>query len=68
MTPAAVHHDQAKILFKQRADTLNAAFAANPKRFKDKSPQPPKLPSAAWINPPKKETELNKTPEPSTLN
>jgi len=68
MTPAAVHHGQAKALFKQRADTLDAAFAANPKRFKGKSPQPPKLPIAAWINPPKQELALNKTPDPSTLN
>jgi putative transposase len=68
MTPEAVHHGQAKALFKQRADTLDAAFAAHPKRFKGKSPQPPKLPSAAWINPPKKEPAINKTPDPSTLN
>lgn len=68
MAPAAVHHDQAKTLFKQRAVTLDAAFAANPKRFKGKRPQPPKLPVAAWINPPMKEPTLNKTPDPSTLN
>ena len=47
MTPAAVHYGQAKALFKQRADTLDAAFTANPNRFKGNSPQPPKLPIAA---------------------
>lgn len=68
MTPAAVHHGQAKTLLRKRTDTLDAAFAANPKRFKGRSPQPPKLPTAAWINPPKKEPAIKKTPENSTLN
>ena len=68
MTPAAVHHDQAIGLFEQRADTLEAAFAAHPKRFKGNCPQPPRLPTAAWINPPKQEPDPNKTPIPSTLN
>jgi len=68
MTPAAVHHGQAKALFKQRADTLDAAFATNPKRFKGNCPQPPKLPIAAWINPPRQETGHKKTPDSSTLN
>ena len=68
MTPAVVHHGQAKALFKQRADTLDAAFAANPKRFKGNSPQPPKLPIAAWINPPQKEPAIKKNPDSWTLN
>ena len=55
MTPAAVHHGQAQALFRQRVKTLDAAFAANPIRFKRNCPQPPKLPVAVWINPPKKE-------------
>ena len=68
MTPTAVHHGQAKTLFKQRSDTLNAAFAANPQRFKGNRPQPPKLPTAAWINPPKPENVANTTLNPWTLN
>ena len=56
MTPAAVHYGQAQGLLKLRGDTLDAAFMANPKRFKGNCPQPPKLPVAAWINPPKKDT------------
>ena len=68
MTPAAVHYDQAKTLFQQRADTLDAAFAAHPNRFKGQCPQPPRLPTAAWINPPKQEHNPDKTPIPSTLN
>ncbi len=66
MTPEAVHHGRAQALFEQRADTLNVAFLANPKRFKGKIPQPPRLPTAVWINPPKPETTTT-TPDPSTL-
>ena len=68
MTPAAVHHGQAQALFQLRAKTLDAAFMANPKRFKGNCPEPPKLPVAAWINPPKMENAINKTTYPSTLN
>ena len=67
MTPEAVHYGRAPALFAQRADTLNGAFLANPKRFKGKIPQPPRLPTAAWINPPKPETATTTTPDPSTL-
>jgi len=68
MTPATVHLGQAKALFNRRADTLNAAFDANPMRFKGNRPQPPKLPTAAWINPPKPEHVVKKTLDPWTLN
>lgn len=53
MTPAAVHDGTAVALTAKRAVTLDAAFAANPIRFKGRAPQPPQLPTAAWINPPK---------------
>lgn len=68
MTPAAVHYGQAQGLFQRRAETLDAAFMVNPKRFKGNCPQPPKLPVAAWINPPKMEPAIRITPHPSTLN
>jgi len=67
MTPESVHYGRAQALFQQRAETLNVAFLANPTRFKGRSPQPPKLPTAAWINPPKQETASTKTPNPSTV-
>jgi putative transposase len=66
MTPHAVHHGKAKALLAQRADTLNGAFVAHPKRFKGNCPQPPKMPIAAWINPPKR-TSVDAT-DASTLN
>ena len=36
----------------KRAETLNAVYAANPVRFRHRRPQPPKLPTIAWINDP----------------
>jgi putative transposase len=56
MTPHAVHHGIADTLQLQRAQTLQRAFAVQPLRFKGRTPQPPELPQAVWINPPKKET------------
>jgi hypothetical protein len=38
-----------------RGVTLKTAFDAHPARFKGRVPQPPTLPVAGWINPPKKE-------------
>jgi len=32
-----------------------AAYAEHPERFVRKPPEPPKLPTAAWINQPKEE-------------
>jgi putative transposase len=55
MTPHAVHYGEAVALNLQRADTLNAAFIAHPRRFRGIAPKPPELPTAAWINPPKRE-------------
>jgi hypothetical protein len=41
---------------------LLAAYARHPERFVRKLPQPPILPSAAWINPPAKKTTLQDAP------
>ena len=68
MTPEAVHCGRAQDLFRQRTVTLEAAFLAHPKRFKGNAPRPPKLPIAAWINPPTAVTPDPKTTQPSTLN
>jgi len=56
MAPAAVHDGTAAALTAQRALTLEAAFAAHPIRFKGRTPKPPVLPTAAWINPPTNES------------
>jgi putative transposase len=52
MTPAAVHHGQAKELYDQRALVLAEAFVRNPERFVRQPPVPPELPTAVWINKP----------------
>jgi transposase InsO family protein/transposase len=58
MAPESVHVGRAAQIREQRQVTLNAAFRANPSRFKNKRPQPPRLPTAAWINPPHMEKKV----------
>jgi putative transposase len=50
-TPASVHYGTATEIRAQRAVVLDAAYAANPHRFR-RPPTPPKLPEVAWINQP----------------
>jgi putative transposase len=52
MTPAAVHHGQAKALHAKRQRVLSAAYTATPERFVRRPPRPPALPTAVWINKP----------------
>lgn len=52
-TPASVHFGTADQVRAQRAATLEAAYAANPRRFHSK-PVPPSIPAKAWINDPDK--------------
>ena len=52
MTPHSVHYGLAHELITTRQAALDAAFAAHPSRFKGKRPEPAKLPTTAWINPP----------------
>ena len=51
-TPASVHFGTATGIRAARGQTLQAAFVANPARFGNRPPQPPKLPTVAWINQP----------------
>ena len=55
-TPASVHYGTAGEVRAQRAQTLDAAYAANPGRFRHRRPTPPKLPTVAWINEPSPES------------
>jgi putative transposase len=52
MTPVAVHHGTAPELHQLRASVLDAAYQQHPERFVRRSPTPPALPTAAWINNP----------------
>lgn len=53
LTPEALHYDRAEIVTEARQLVLTAAYAAHPERFVNKRPQPPAIPTAVWINPPK---------------
>jgi putative transposase len=52
LTPADVHHGRAGQVQAARAEVLTAAYAADPERFVRKPPEPPALPTSAWINQP----------------
>ena len=52
-TPQNVHYGLTEALNEERRQTLLHAFAHHPERFVRKLPEPPLLPEAVWINPPK---------------
>ena len=52
LVPADVHYGRAEQVQAARAEVLTAAYAAHPERFVRKLPQPPRLPTTAWINKP----------------
>jgi putative transposase len=56
-TPASVHFGTAEQIRTVRAEVLAAAYTRNPQRF-SRPPEPPKLPTVAWINPPDEHTRL----------
>jgi putative transposase len=51
-TPADVHYGTAEAVRDKRAAVLDEAYTAHPERFVRKHPDPPKLPTGSWINPP----------------
>ena len=53
LVPADVHHGRAGQVRAARAEVLTGADAAHPERFVRKPPQPPALPTSAWINQPR---------------
>jgi putative transposase len=52
MTPSTVHHGLAEQAHAARQAVLDAAYTATPERFVRRAPQPPRLPTGAWINKP----------------
>jgi putative transposase len=50
-TPADVHYGHADTIRAQRQLVLDAAYTAHPERFRQ-PPHAPRIPEAAWINPP----------------
>lgn len=53
LTPATVHYGQAAEVLLARQTVLQQAYQQHPERFVRGLPQPPGLPEAVWINPPK---------------
>jgi putative transposase len=62
MTPESIHYGYAEQILAARRDTLQVAYAAHPERFVRRPPQPPVLPTSAWINPPRQKTTLQDAP------
>jgi putative transposase len=52
LTPETLHYGRAEVVTNARQQVLQAAYAAHPERFVNKLPQPPVIPTAAWINKP----------------
>ena len=57
-TPASVHYGTAEEVRAQRAETLDAAYAANPIRFRHRARATRSCPTIAWINEPVTEEEV----------
>ena len=68
MTPRSVHYGQAQAIRATRQATLDAAFVANPNRFKNNRPQLPDMPIAVWINPPLQEKNQTHDTQTCTVN
>jgi putative transposase len=64
LPPEVVHYGRAQAAYDARGHVLAAAHAAHPERFVRQPPQPPPLPTAAWINPPKLAVATDTQEEP----
>lgn len=52
LTPETVHYGMAESVSMKRNVTLQRAYQLHPERFVRKLPEPPRLSTAVWINPP----------------
>jgi putative transposase len=59
MTPETVHYGLADEITRNRHAALQRAYQLHPDRFVRKQPEPPRLPDAAWINPPAPVSKLS---------
>jgi putative transposase len=55
--PEVVHYGRAGAAYEARSRVLAVAHATHPERFVNNPPQPPRLPTAAYINPPAPATQ-----------
>lgn len=58
VTPESLHYGMAAQIVEGRRETLEKAWQAKPERFVHGVPKPAALPTAVWINPPKKAAEI----------
>ena len=65
--PIDVHYGRAETVREARSDVLTTAYTRNPERFVRKHPEPPALPTAAWINKPD-ETDTQQEPPVDSTN
>lgn len=68
MTPHSIHFGHAQGIRQARQATMEAAFHANPLRFRHRSPRIAELPDAVWINPPKGKSPSSITTPETSLN
>jgi transposase InsO family protein len=57
-TPSSVHFGTSDAVDDARQQTLTTAYHANPARF-GRRPQPPAMPTQAWINQPEAQPQMN---------
>ncbi len=60
-TPYSVHIGTAAAIQDKRQAVLNAAYAANPRRF-TRRPKAPEMPATAWINKPVTDSDITQHP------
>lgn len=65
-TPATMHDGTAHQIQARRAEVLDAAYSANPERFR-RRPKPPKMPTKVWINQPPTTIETEEQPHKKTV-
>ena len=63
--PENVHYGRAAAINEQRFTTLSRAFALHPERFVKGTIAPLQFPTAAWINPPKPQTSVVSSIDPT---
>lgn len=52
LAPGTLHYGNCELIRKKRQKVLLTAYEKHPERFVKKSPSPPEVPEAVWINPP----------------
>jgi putative transposase len=62
MTPVTVHYGQVEVVYEQRQQVLEVAYAAHPERFVRGRPTSSRPPEEVWINQPESEHQLTPLP------